>query len=202
MKILIGTKNSAKFNRYKTILSQMLDLEVLSLRDIYITLPIIIEDGMTAEENASKKARAYAKSTGLPTLSVDEALYMGGLSPEQQPGTNVRRYMEKELTDDELLNLYLEIIKNIPPENRTATWIFAICLVLPNGQEFSEKVQLCEKFSEDPSLPIVPGYPLSSIIYNPVIGKIYRDFTPEEESKRLHLIYEKVSKIIQAAKCL
>jgi inosine/xanthosine triphosphate pyrophosphatase family protein len=106
MKILIGTKNSAKFNRYKTILSQMPDLEVLSLRDIYITLPIIIEDGMTAEENASKKARAYAKSTRLPTLSVDEALYMGGLSPEQQPGTNVRRYMGKELTDDELLNLY------------------------------------------------------------------------------------------------
>ncbi|HAZ48862.1 MAG TPA: hypothetical protein DDW76_14680 [Cyanobacteria bacterium UBA11369] len=202
MKIIIGTKNSAKFNRYKTILSQMPNLEVLSLKDIHITLPIIPEDGMTAEENASKKARAYAKYTGLSTLSVDEALYIGGLSPEQQPGTNVRRYKGKELTDDEMLNLYLGIIKDIPPEKRTATWIFAICLVLPNGQEFSEKVELYEKLSEHPSLPIIPGYPLSSLIYSPVIGKIYRDFTPEEESKRLRPIYKKVSKIIQAAKCL
>jgi XTP/dITP diphosphohydrolase len=173
-------------------------MEILSLKDIQVTVPVV-EDGMTAEANACKKARAYAGATGLPTLSIDEALYIGGLASYEQPGTNVRRYLGVEATDEALLEAFLAKIRSIAPAERTATWIFAFCLALPEGEAFSDQVELYEMFIDRPSLPILPGYPLSSVLFDVTIGKVLRDFTPEEERQRLEPVYEKVGKVVRAA---
>ena len=198
MKLLIGTGNPAKFNRYATILRDISSIEVLSLKDVQVTVPVV-EDGTTAEANARKKAKAYADATGLPTLSIDEALYIGGLPSYEQPGTNVRRYLGVEATDEALLEAFLAKIRSIAPDERTATWIFAFCLALPDGEAFSDQVELHEMFIDHPSLPILPGYPLSSVLFDPTIGKVLRDFTPKEERERLEPVYEKVAKIVRAA---
>ena len=44
------------------------------------SLPQIIEDGKTAQENAIKKATAYAKTFNTIVLSMDNALYFDKLS--------------------------------------------------------------------------------------------------------------------------
>src|SRR5262245_41797059 len=133
--ILIGTTNPAKFDRYRTILSQCSGIEVVAPNHNHAALPIV-EDGPTAEANARKKARAYAAATGMPALSVDEALHVDAFPPEEQPGTNVRRYLGVRATDEELLAAFLAKIAPIPPDRRTVTWIYAICLALPDGREF------------------------------------------------------------------
>ncbi len=70
-------------------------------------------------------------------------------------------------------------------------WLFALCLALPKGQLFFDQVELRGLFTDCPSLPILPGYPLSSIIFDSIIGKTLRDLTPEEEHLRHKPIYMK-----------
>ena len=54
-------------------------------------------------------------------------------------------------------------------------------------------------FVDRPSLPILPGYPLSSVLFDLAVGKVLRDFTPEEERQRLEPVYEKVARVVRAA---
>ena len=196
MQILIGTGNPAKFERYKKILSNFQHLKLLSLKDIDLELPIL-EDGLTAEANARKKAREYAKVSQMPVLSVDEALYIDALPPTEQPGTNVRRIIGKTATDEELLSAFLAKTNHIALENRTVTWIYAICLALPNGQEYFEQVELHERFTNEPSLPMIQGYPLSSILFDPILKKTQSNFTSEEYDNYLQPVLEKVRNIVE-----
>jgi XTP/dITP diphosphohydrolase len=198
MKILVGTSNPAKLDRYKTILRQLSDVEVLAPKDVQITVSVV-EDGITAEENARKKARAYASASGLPALSVDEALYIDGLPPEGQPGVRVRRYNGNDATDEELLMIYLEKIKPLPSHDRGARWTYAICLALPYGQEFVEQVQLAVNFIDTPVLPLLPGYPLHSILMDGALRKALRNLTPEEEQQRMRPVYDAVNKLVRNA---
>lgn len=198
MKILVGTRNPAKFNRYSTILRHLTAVEVYSLNEIQLDL-VVEEDGVTAEENARKKARAYADAADMPTLSVDEALYFPGLPEAEQPGVYVRRYMGKEAADEELLAFYMAKIKQIPPPQREAIWVYAICLALPYAEEFCDQAKIKVVFTETPRLPLLPGYPLSAILIDPSSGKSLRELTPEEEKQRLQLVYEQVERIVKAA---
>lgn len=198
MKILVGTRNPAKFDRYSTILRHLSTAEVCSLNDIQLDL-VVEENGVTAEENARKKARAYADAAHMPTLSVDEALYFPGLPEEEQPGVYVRRHMGKEATDEEMLTLYIEKIKQLPPLQRKAIWVYAICLAQPYAEEICDQVEIKAVFIETPRLPLLPGYPLSSILVDPSSGKSLRDLTPEEEKQRLQPVYEQVERIVKTA---
>jgi XTP/dITP diphosphohydrolase len=197
-KLLIGTKNPAKFSRYQKIVQQFPNLQLLSLAD-FPSVPAVSEEGLTAEENARSKAVAYATATEIPTLSIDESLIIPTLPPHEQPGVNVRRYLGFEATDEQLLALFLEKIKNIPVNQRLAIWTYAICLAHPKGQVFSEQVELTKQVTDRPSLPIIPGYPLSSILVDIASGKAVRDLTEEEEQQHLLEVYEKVTKMIIVA---
>ena len=198
MQILVGTRNPAKFDRYNTILQHIPALEVCSLNEIQLELTVE-EDGMTAGENARKKARAYADAAHMPTLSVDEALYFPELPEGEQPGVYVRRYAGKEATDEEMLALYVEKVKQIPPQKREAIWVYAICLALPYAEEICDQVNIKAVFTETPRPPLLPGYPLSSILIDPSSGKSLRDLAPEEEKLRLQPLYAQVERIVRVA---
>ncbi len=198
MKILVGTRNPAKFDRYRTILQHISGVEVCSLNDVQLDL-IVEEDGISAEDNARKKARAYADAAHIPTLSVDEALYFAALPESEQPGVYVRRYGGKEATDEEMLALYVEKIQQIAPQKRQAVWIYAICLALPHAEEFCAQVRIEAVFTDIPRLPLLPGYPLSSILVDPSLGKSLRDLTSEEEKQRLQPVYVQVESVVKAA---
>ena len=196
--LLIGTRNQAKFKRYKTILSQFPQLNVLAPADIQMALSVV-EDGESAAANARKKAQAYAGASGLPSLGIDEALSIAGLPPAEQPGTAVRRYLGQEATDEALLEIFLSKIKGLAPHAREAIWLYAICLALPEGQTFFDEAEVEVVFTDRPHLPIVPGYPLRSLLVDPRSGKPLQDLTPEEERDRLQPLYQKVAGIVRAA---
>lgn len=108
-----------------------------------------------------------------------------------------RRYLGKEASDEELLAAYIEKIRPLPTEGREATWTFAICLALPGGRALMEQVELHEIFTDKPSLPMISGYPLSSILFDPVLGKTQRDFTREEEDSRLEPVRTCVLRLVR-----
>jgi len=78
--ILVATTNPGKMAE----LSAMLDLDVdwLSLAD-FPDAPDVAEDGQTFDQNAQKKALAYAKATGCWTIADDSGLVIDILGPSQ-----------------------------------------------------------------------------------------------------------------------
>lgn len=182
MKLLIGTGNPAKFDRYSNIIKGNLskDLEIFSLKS-FEEKPVVVEDGLTALENAIKKATAYSNFFDIPTLSIDEALFIEGLPDNKQPNVRVRRYdSEVDLSDDELLKKFTNLALTFEGERREALWIFAICLSLPNSTFFTDEVIVKDILMPEPTLPIVKGYPMSSILFNDKIGKTQNHFVKED----------------------
>jgi len=171
--IIIGTKNKAKVAQIKGALAP-LKIAVSGLPD-GVNLPNISEDGKTAQENARKKACAFAQALGQPVLSMDNALYFKNLSAEKQPGINVRRINARtdRPADEELLKYYSELVKELGGK-ADAYWEFAICLAYPNGN-------LYEKTITKPSQKIIEGYPLESIQIDQKSGKYISEMTQEEQ---------------------
>ena len=70
--LLVATTNPGKFSEVQAFLEK-LPLQIVSLKAL-ISPPHVIEDGRTFAENALKKARTFARFSGLPTLADDSGL--------------------------------------------------------------------------------------------------------------------------------
>lgn len=194
-KLLIATHNPAKFERYKMLVFKK-DVEPLSLKEMGITFKVE-ESEPTALMNAIKKARKYAEASHLPTLAIDEELFIDVLAPEKQPGVNVRRIIGHEATDEELLQAILGLLKDLPLKRRGCIWNFAMALAIPKGKISTREVKLQEFFGLEPKRPLRPGYPLSSLLYNLRKGKYQVEYTPREELERLSEVKKAVEELLK-----
>ena len=93
-----------------------------------LTLPP--EDGSTYQENAALKARAVSLQSGLPALADDSGLEVQALNGE--PGVYSARFGGR--ADDAERNLYLlERLRQVPPAQRTATFVSVVVLAYSDG---------------------------------------------------------------------
>ena len=75
--IIFATSNESKAKRFSKGLKE-LGIEVLSLKDIEVNLDVK-EDGNTAIENALIKARECYRKTKMPSMGMDDTLYIEGV---------------------------------------------------------------------------------------------------------------------------
>ena len=111
MKLLYATKNNSKIYNMKRRLEGM-PIELLTPNDINIRISVD-ENGKTPSQNALKKAKAYYEETKIATIAADSGLYISDLPKNKQPGLYVRRINGKELTDDEMIDYYSNLMKTI-----------------------------------------------------------------------------------------
>ena len=202
-KILVGTGNPSKFERYKRLLDTFDSIEAISLTEIGKGVLPIIEDGDTAQENATKKALTYSEATNLPTLSVDEALYIDAFPEADQPKTKVRRYKsDRDLTDEEMLERFTSSLKKLNLDETEVRWVFAICLAFPNGDVIFDEVEVKNIMTSTLREPVLKGYPLSSILYDPTTKLSQSQFTKEDWDCYLKPIYYSVKGIIEKSALL
>ncbi|MCX8031753.1 MAG: hypothetical protein N3A59_09295 [Thermodesulfovibrionales bacterium] len=97
MQIVIASRNKKKIEELKRIL-EGLNIKLLSIND-FSGLEEVIEDGMTFEENALKKARYVCEKTGLPALSDDSGLEVEALGG--RPGVKSARYAGEKASDED-----------------------------------------------------------------------------------------------------
>ncbi len=176
--LVIGTTNPAKIDQIRGALLP-LNIKISGLPEI--NLPEIIEDGITAQENARKKATTYTQYIKKPVLSMDNALYFDLLPESQQPKTNVRRINNKKnrATDEEMLNHYSEIISNLGNQI-TGKWEFAICVA--SQKKIAEITIISPRiFTSKRSSISIPGYPLESIQIDPETNKYISEMTQTEQ---------------------
>lgn len=180
-KLLFATGNQSKINRFKDKLSEN-DIELLSLKDIHISLDVN-ENGKTAIENALIKARAYYNEIHMPVMGMDDTLYLEGVPENKQPGLFVRRIGGKTLTDEEMIKHYIGLVKKYGVDGKLdCKWVYGLALIDENGKE-STYTWSKENFYmvDTPSSKINPGYPLNSISKYKNLDKYFTEITDEDK---------------------
>lgn len=179
MKILFATTNEAKIKSFKASLEKE-NIEVLSIKDLDFKLDID-ENGADAIENARIKARAYYAKTGIPTIGMDNTLFIEELPPELQPGTHVRRINNRELNDDEMLDYYTNLVANFGGK-LTAKWVYGLVYCDDTKEETFTWSKDHFYFVANPCSKRNPGYPLDSISFMPKYNKYFLELNEEEKN--------------------
>ena len=178
--ILLATKNPAKIKRYKNGLLNR-GIKLLTLDDIKINLEIQ-EDGQDALENALIKARNYYQETGITVMAIDDNLFLENVPMEKQPGSFVRRVNKKRLSDLEMLEYYINLVKEYGTDGKlNAYWLYGLALI-KDGLEFTYTWKSADFYLVDiKSKKIETGYPLNSISLNKKLGKYFTDLTESDK---------------------
>jgi XTP/dITP diphosphohydrolase len=181
MELVIATKNKNKIFEIKEKFSNITGLSILSLTDFHDP-PDVIEDGLTFEENALKKAKEYAIFTGLTVLSDDSGLVIDYLSGE--PGIRSARFSGENATDEQNNDLVLERLRNIPDDKRTARFVCVIAIALPDGTNYTAK-GICEGIISAIKTG-KNGFGYDPIFFIPRIGKTMAELSITEKNKVSH----------------
>ena len=186
LRFLLATQNRGKVREICSALSLFnIEFEFLLGRD---DLPEALESGMTFAENARIKAEHYHQLTGLPTLAEDSGLVVDALGGK--PGVHSARFAP---TDKERVEKLLRMLDSRPgPTSRSARFVSAICLLLPEEQiEVTGEVQ--GELAQEPRG--THGFGYDPIFYYPPLGKTFAQMTVEEKNQISHraLALEKLS---------
>lgn len=182
-KILFATSNQTKSKRFSKGLLKN-NIEVISLKDLNLKLESN-EDGTTAIENALIKAREAYSKTNMPTIGMDDTLYLENVPDKEQPGLFVRRVNGKSLTDEEMIDHYTNLVKKYGNNGKiNCKWIYGIAVIDNNGKESTYTWTKDDFYMVDTSSEILnPGYPLNSISKYKVIDKYFTEITDGEKEK-------------------
>ena len=161
--ILFATSNESKVKRFYSGLLKK-GIQVLSLNDLGLKIEVS-EVGKNVIENAKLKALAGFEKTHIPTIGMDDSLFMENVPENEQPGLFVRRVNGKTLSDSEMIEHYSKLVKKYGVNGRlNVKWIYGLVCINSSGKisQFSWEANYTYMV-ETPSPKIDVGYPLNSI---------------------------------------
>jgi XTP/dITP diphosphohydrolase len=192
-RILIATSNSGKLRDFAAAAASQ-QVEIAALPN-FSALPPVVEDGLTFEANARKKAEAYSHyAPGEVVIADDSGLEVDALNGA--PGVHSARYAAPDLqnkephkadanTDDEANNQrLLRELKDKPPAERTARFV---CLLAAarDGKTLATFCGTAEGIIlEHPRGSNGFGY--DPLFYFPQIKKTFAELVPEEKQRYSH----------------
>ncbi len=131
--VVLATRNKGKIRELSSLLSPF-NLEVIGL-DSFPDLPEVLEDGLTFDENALKKARETAKATGLAAIADDSGLEVDALG--KAPGVYSARYSatsDAPATDRGNMEKLLKEMAATPKTGRAARFRCSMAACTPEGE--------------------------------------------------------------------
>lgn len=193
MKVLFATTNPAKVGKYAEELKKK-KIELITLKDLDLNLKPE-ENGKNCIENAYIKAKAYYDATGIVSIGMDNSLFIEELPEEKQPGTHVRRVNGKELSDEEMIEYYTDLVKQNGGK-LTAKWVYGMVVYGPKGAREHTWSKSHFYFVDKASNMRNPGYPLDSIAIIPEFNKYLVELTDEEKHSTKRNDANKDSKVV------
>jgi XTP/dITP diphosphohydrolase len=156
----------------------------------FSSLPQVVEDGATFEENARKKAESYSLAVpGELVLADDSGLEVDALGGA--PGVHSARYAADEPhkadcnTDDEANNArVLRELKVIPQDKRTARFV-CVLAVARDGQTLNTFRGAAEGVILDAPRG-QNGFGYDPLFYFPQIGKTFAELSAVEKAQYSH----------------
>lgn len=187
-RILIATSNPGKLRDFAGAAAP-LGIAIEPLPN-FSALPPVVEDGLTFQANASKKAEAYSLyAPGEIVLADDSGLEVDALGGA--PGVHSARYAADQPhlvgnnTDDQANNARLiRELRKIPAEKRTGRFVCVIAaardghtLAVFHGQ--ADGLLLDAPRGSN-------GFGYDPLFYFPSIQKTFAELTPEEKAQYSH----------------
>jgi XTP/dITP diphosphohydrolase len=186
MLVLFATSNPHKIAEVRAVLAP-LDWEVMGLDALSDVPPEPVEDGDSFAANARLKAEGYARATGRFCLADDSGLVVDALGGA--PGVHSARYagaLGSRMTRDRANNeKLLGELARVPPEQRTAGFVCALCLARPDGTIVAETSGTCEGVIGEHARG-ENGFGYDPLLYLPDRGLTFAELSPEEKNERSH----------------
>jgi XTP/dITP diphosphohydrolase len=189
-RVLVATSNEGKI-RDLVGAATAHDIEIATLPN-FAALPSVVEDGLTFEANARKKAQHYSHySEGELVIADDSGLEVDAL--QGAPGVRSARYAADEHrpddesgnSDDEANNTHLlRELHDVPEEFRTGRFVCLIA-VARNGHTLAtfhgkvEGIILHAPRGKN-------GFGYDPLFFFPQIEKTFAELTAEEKAKYSH----------------
>jgi XTP/dITP diphosphohydrolase len=156
----------------------------------FASLPAVVEDGLTFEDNARKKAKEYSRHVaGDIVVADDSGLEVDALNGA--PGVHSARYaadqphLANENTDDEANNArLLRELRKVPPEKRTGRFV-CVLAAARDGHTLA-----VFRGTADGVILDAPrgtgGFGYDPLFYFPEIQKTFAELSAEEKAKYSH----------------
>ncbi len=187
-RILIATSNPGKLRDFAGAAAPKgIEIDCISN---FASLPPVVEDGLTFEENARKKAEQYSRyAAGEIVLADDSGLEVDALNGA--PGVHSARYaadqphLADENTDDDANNArLLRELRKVPPEKRTGRFV-CVLAAARDGQTLATFRGTAEGVILD-SPRGTNGFGYDPLFYFPQIQKTFAELSAEEKARYSH----------------
>ena len=180
MKIVFATKNEGKVREVIKMLN-MDKIELITMAQAGIDVDVV-EDGTTFEENAMKKAVEIMKISGMPAIADDSGLEIDYL--DKQPGVHSARFLGHDTSYDIKNKKILEMLEGVPDGKRTARFVSAVCLVLPDGRTITTRGTIEGAIGHE--IKGTNGFGYDPIFFIPEINKYSAELTTDEKNAISH----------------
>ena len=187
-RILIATSNPGKLRDFTGAAARH-GVEIAGIPD-FASLPPVVEDGLTFEANARKKAEAYSKYVpGEIVVADDSGLEVDVLNGA--PGVHSARYAAEKPneaeanTDDEANNArVLRELKGVASAQRTGRFV-CVLAAARDGKTLATFRGTAEGMILDAPRG-ASGFGYDPLFYFPQIKKTFAELSAEEKSKYSH----------------
>jgi XTP/dITP diphosphohydrolase len=187
-RILIATSNPGKLRDFAGAALRH-GVEIAGIPD-FSSLPAVVEDGLTFEANARKKAEGYGKYVpGEIVVADDSGLEIDALNGA--PGVYSARYaaenpdQAEENTDDDANNArVLRELKDVPSAKRTGRFV-CVLAAARDGKTLAIFRGTAEGILLEATRG-TNGFGYDPLFYFPRIDKTFAELTAEEKAKYSH----------------
>ncbi len=187
-RVLIATSNPGKLRDFAGAAAPH-EIEITGIPN-FASLPAVIEDGLSFEANARKKAEEYSRyAVGEIVVADDSGLEVDALSGA--PGVHSARYaaeqphLANENTEDEANNArVLRELRKVPPEKRTGRFICVLAAAC-DGKTLATFRGTAEGVILD-SPRGTNGFGYDPLFYFPQIQKTFAELSAEEKATYSH----------------
>jgi XTP/dITP diphosphohydrolase len=192
-RILIATSNPGKLRDFAGA-AAIHGVEVAPVPH-FSSLPSVVEDGLTFEANAQKKAEAYSRHVpGEIVVADDSGLEVDAL--HGAPGVHSARYAAPDLlnqqpheaeanTDDDANNArVLRELQGMPPEKRSGRFVCVLAAARDGGTLATFRGKAEGIILDAPRG--TNGFGYDPLFFFPQINKTFAELTAEEKSRYSH----------------
>lgn len=131
MKAILASKNKHKLEEISKIVKEF-DIDLITLDEAELGHIDVLEDGETFEANSMKKAQEIADVCKQIVIADDSGLEVDYLNGA--PGVYSARYAGEHGNDDLNNEKVLKELSGVEFEDRTARFVCAITMVIPNQE--------------------------------------------------------------------
>jgi len=180
LRAVLATKNRGKVAEIRAILHG-LPVQLVTLDD-FPRIEAAAEDGLTFEENATKKAMRVWQTTRLTSIADDSGLEVDAL--EGAPGIFSARFAGEQASYEANNSKLLGLLRDVPAGMRTARFVCVAALVTPAGEVTLERGTLEGVIADRPRGSAGFGY--DPVFYLPCHGKTVAELGEEIKNAISH----------------